>query len=121
MSSTKNKTGRPSKYDPKYCEEMINYMATGRSYEAFAGYIGVSKVTLYAWEKEHKDFMNAKRVARQKCHQKLEEWGEKLIKGEYKGNASMLIFMMKNMTGWRDQPVMDDDDAIDGVEFVNED
>lgn len=108
---------RPTKYDPKYCEEMINYMKAGKSYEAFAGHIGVAKQTLYTWEKEHPEFLDAKRIARGKCQEKLEEMAHKLVTGQYKGNASMLIFMFKNMTGWRDDPVIDDQDAVEGIEF----
>lgn len=112
------KIGRPSKYEPIYCQEMIEYMGKGFSYEAFAGHIGVSKQTLYTWEKEHSEFLDAKKVARAACQGKLEQLAHDLVTGRSKGNASMLIFMMKNMTSWRDDPVMDDEDGIDDIEFT---
>lgn len=117
--AAKKKTGRPTDYKPEYCEMLIKYMSQGRSYEAFAGFIGVSKQTLYDWEKVHKEFLDSKKIGRAAAQNTLESWGESLVKGHFgKGaNTSAWIFMMKNMTGWRDQPAQDEDDAIDGITF----
>lgn len=112
--------GRPSDYDKKYCNMLIKYMAQGYSYEAFAGLIDVCKQTLYNWEKEHPEFLDAKRRARSKCQAKLEQLGHDLVTGKSKGNASVWIFMMKNMTGWRDDPVLDEDDAIEDLNFIDD-
>ena len=112
--------GRPTDYRPEYCQQLINYCAMGRSYEAFAGFIGVAKQTLYTWEKKHPEFLDAKRIARSAAQATLEGWAEKLVKGDYKGNASVLIFMMKNMTGWRDDPSLADDDAVTGLDFSDD-
>jgi transposase len=115
--------GRPTDYRPEYCQKLIDFCSLGRSYEAFAGFLGVSKQTLYTWEKKHPEFLDAKRIARAKAQLTLEGWGEDLMKGNFgKGaSASVWIFMMKNMTGWRDSPAQDDDDAIDGLEFLTDD
>jgi hypothetical protein len=116
------KIGRPTVYDEKYCDMLIEYMAKGRSYESFAGVVGVSKQALYDWEKKHPEFLYAKRIGRAKCQATLEDWGESLVKGHFgKGaNTSAWIFMMKNMSNWRDDPSMNDDDSISDLEFVDE-
>lgn len=54
--------GRPTKYKKEYCDMLVEHLSNGLSYEAFAGLIRVSKDTLYEWEKEHKDFSDAKEV-----------------------------------------------------------
>lgn len=53
------KFGRPTKYDKKYCDVVIDYMSRGYSKEACAGAIGISKNTLYEWAKKHEDFKDA--------------------------------------------------------------
>ena len=56
MASKPKVLGRPTKYDPKYCEEVIEFMAKGFSFEAFAGHIGAHKDTLYEWVKKYPEF-----------------------------------------------------------------
>ena len=57
--------GRPSKYDPNFCEVMISAMETeGLSLGAVAGLIGVSRDTLYEWTTVHPEFSYAKKVGK---------------------------------------------------------
>ena len=58
--------GRPSKYDDKFCDEVITFMSYGKSFEAFAGHKGVSKSTLYNWVAAHPEFQAAKEIANSK-------------------------------------------------------
>lgn len=51
--------GRPSKYDPDFCEQVIELGRQGKSKTYMAGALGVNKDTLYEWEKQHKDFSDA--------------------------------------------------------------
>lgn len=69
------RTGRPTKYLPEYCEQLIEHMAKGLSYESFAGVLRVSKQTLYSWEKENQDFMDAKEVGVEACRLHWEQLG----------------------------------------------
>ena len=55
-----NPIGRPSKYNDTYPNMLFEHMEGGLSYESFAGLIGVSKQTIYDWEKVHPDFLDAK-------------------------------------------------------------
>lgn len=54
--------GRPTKYLEKYCEELIDHMTEGHSFESFAGTIKVSFDTLYEWLKVHPEFSEAKKI-----------------------------------------------------------
>jgi hypothetical protein len=48
--------GRPSKYDPKYCEMVVDDMSKGMSLTAFAGLIGVDRSTIDTWREQFPDF-----------------------------------------------------------------
>lgn len=102
MKNEKKKVGRPSKYDPKYCSEIIDFMAQGKSKEAFAGHIDVSKDTIYEWIKVHKDFSDSVKKAEVKCQEFWEEMGIQMaLAGQ--GNATVWIFNMKNRFSWKDK------------------
>ena len=48
--------GRPSKYDPSYCQKVIEVMGEGLSLTAFAGCIGVDRSTIDEWRKSYPEF-----------------------------------------------------------------
>jgi hypothetical protein len=64
--------GRPTKYDPAYVEEVIDFMAQGLSLSAFAGYLRVSRITLDNWRRVHPEFEEAVQVAKACRTEKLE-------------------------------------------------
>jgi transposase-like protein len=104
------RTGRPSKYKPEYCEQLIEHMEQGLSFEAFAGSIGVCKQTLYTWTEEHEEFLDAKKRATEKSRLFWEKMGiDNIINvSEFKGdstslNSAVWVFNMKNRFGWRDK------------------
>jgi hypothetical protein len=95
--------GRPSKYDPKFIEEMHTFMADGYSFEAFAGHIGVCHDTLNEWAKVHPEFSVAKNVAISASRKWWDQVGRAGMTGKIKGfNATVWVFSMKNRFGWRD-------------------
>lgn len=117
--------GAPSKYKPEYCQQLIEHMAEGLSFESFAGIIEVNRDSLYEWIKVHQEFSDAKKIAVDKSLHFWEKLGlnniinisESESQGEGFGrsssrslNSSVWIFNMKNRFGWRDkQP---DEDSI---------
>lgn len=106
----KHPGGRPSDYDPKYCDEIIEFMARGLSKEAFAGQIGVAKQTIYNWMDAHKEFLDAVKEAESKCELFWEELG---LVGTTEGknfNATTWIFNMKNRFKWKDRTDVTSDD-----------
>lgn len=96
--------GRPSVWSDAYCDEVISYMASGYSITAFAGMIGVSRETIYAWKREKPLFSDALT----KAHAKRMLWWEERLKGlasDGTGNAAAIIFALKNLSpeDWRDK------------------
>lgn len=59
-------TGRPSKYDPKYCDDVLRMGAEGYSITEMAAEIGVAKSTLKdEWTAAHPEFSVAFARARE--------------------------------------------------------
>lgn len=108
--------GRPTKYDPKYCDQLIAYMALPASFESFAGEIGVDRDTLYEWRKKHKDFSDAHKKGKMKTLHTFEKILRLYGKGQMKGNIAAVLFQMKNLTNFRDDPVQIDE-GYDDMEF----
>ena len=98
--------GRPTKYDPKYCDMIVEFMSKGKSLIGFAASIDVVVSTLYEWEKKQPDFSDAIKVARQKSQLWWEENGQVgLFMGKEDGSFSQSawIFNMKARFGYRDK------------------
>ena len=58
-TTEKRPVGRPSLYDPKYCEEVIAYGKLGKSVEQIASILNVSLRTMYSWRDSHEEFLHA--------------------------------------------------------------
>lgn len=102
--------GRPTAYKPEYCEQLINHMANGLSFESFAGLLGVSNKTLYNWTKLSEEFLQAKEIGFEKSRLFWEKLGVAGAAGRVQNfNASAFIFNMKNRfkTQWRDRHELD--------------
>lgn len=96
-----HKGGRPSAYNSKFCDELIAFMAQGFSLTAFAGSIGVSRETIYAWTETHKEFSDALTKARAG---RTLYWERRLeIAGP---DARSVIFALRNSCAdeWKNDP-----------------
>ena len=60
----KRTVGRPSLYDPAYCEQAIELGKIGKSTEAIGAMLGVGTATLYRWREEHPEFREALEIAK---------------------------------------------------------
>ena len=104
----KAKTGRPSKYDPAYCDEIIEFMSRGYSVTAFAGSIRVARSTVYKWADENPEFSDALKTA-----QAISAlWWENRLRDvaeKNEGNAAAAIFGLKNRAAedWRDKQTIE--------------
>ena len=58
-TTEKRPVGRPSLYDPKYCEEVVALGRIGKSIEQIAANLNVSLRTMYLWRDTHEEFMHA--------------------------------------------------------------
>jgi transcriptional regulator with XRE-family HTH domain len=97
--------GRPSKYDPAYCDQVEEAMAEGYSLTAFAGKIDVSRSTINEWMENHPEFSEAVSRAKAKRLLKWEEIGLGVARnGGGTGSATVVVFGLKNMGGdeWAD-------------------
>ena len=103
--------GRPTKYKPEYCEELVEFMAQGYPYECFAATIGVGRSTLYDWEKEHQEFSDAKKVGKEMTYKALLEKGLDSLHDPGTLNNTVWIFMMKNMCDWTDRKEVKSDNT----------
>lgn len=113
MPKAKPKTGRPSKYNPDYCDMLITHMEDGLSFESFAGLVRVCRDTLYEWVEKHEDFSYAKSVGASLTRLYWEKVGRDGLYNETiksddgmtinrSINSSVWIFTVKNRLGWRD-------------------
>lgn len=100
--------GRPTKYDPAYCQAAIDFMRDGYSVTAFAGHIGVARSTVFKWAEQNPEFSDSLKTAQAMAA----KWWEDALRqvamtGD--GNASAAIFGVKNRSNedWRDKQEVD--------------
>jgi hypothetical protein len=65
--------GRPSKYDPAFCEQVIELGRDGLSRAEIAAELNVARQTLANWAEEHSEFL----AALQEAHDRSLAWWEK--------------------------------------------
>jgi transposase-like protein len=100
---TKRPGGRPTLYRRECCDQIVEAMATGLSAEAAAAKIGISARSLFYWQRQHPEFLQAIQEGRQKC---LLFWEERALEmaGGSPGNSQMVILALKNRSraayGW---------------------
>lgn len=100
--------GRPTKYKPEYCEQLVELMSQGLSFEACCGHFRVAKNTGYEWLKNFPEFQDAKRAGEVAGQLFWEKAGiDALFLGEKeKFTSAVWVFTMKNRFGWRDAQQM---------------
>lgn len=111
------KTGRPIKYDPRYCREVVQWMARGFSILSYAGKIGVDERTIYYWVKKYPDFFQSIKTGKAKSVLFWEMVGMLGMMGKIPGFSPVTwIFQMKNRLGWSDKLSVDLEDTSSAVE-----
>lgn len=103
-----NPVGRPSKYDPAYCERVREFLKDGYSVAAFAGEIGVAVSTVRLWIDEHPEFSDAVKTGQARATLWWENRARAVAMGE-DGNPTTIIFGLKNRApeDWRDKTEVD--------------
>ena len=96
--------GRPSKYDPAFCDLAEATLAKGYSEAVLAGEIGVCIDTITEWKTAHPEFSASVKVGRAKG---ARIWEDRLanLADRNEGNATGIIFGLKNRqpSEWRDK------------------
>jgi hypothetical protein len=99
----KHAGGRPTKYDPAYCEMLVEFGSQGYSLGAFAGSIGVNRETVLDWAAKNPEFSDA--TTRAKAA-RLMSWEKIALSNarEGKGAPAMTQFALKNIDKdeWQD-------------------
>lgn len=105
--------GRPTDYKPEYCEAVVEFMAKGYSIEAFAGFIGVTKQTIYNWKESFPEFLDAVQLGTAKCQYWWEQQGNTSLHDGKNFSDRTWKFNMQNRFKWKDrQDVTSDDEKI---------
>src|SRR5262245_16835501 len=50
------KTGRPTKYDSSYNDQVVKFCKLGATDAQIADFFNVNEATIHRWKKEHKEF-----------------------------------------------------------------
>ena len=58
--------GRPTQYDPAFCDKVVELGALGKSTEQIAGMLGFALRTIYLWRDTYPEFMQALEEAKAK-------------------------------------------------------
>lgn len=87
--------GRPSKYDPSYCDLVLDLGAEGKSRAQIAASLGVSRDTIHEWSRVHREFSDALRKAKDLELAWWESAGQMNMTRQG-FNATAFIFQMKN-------------------------
>ena len=89
--------GRPTKYTPDMCEQVIELGKQGKTLKGMAARLGIEYETLNEWRKTNKPFSDAIKTALALSQEWWEELGQLGAAGQIEGfNATSFIFNMKN-------------------------
>lgn len=108
--------GRPSKYEPRFCDELIECAAKGYSLAGFAGKIGVARSTISEWADAYPEFSNAVARARSSA---AYSWETRAIRvgdeGGGPGASQMIQFALRSLAGddWHDKQLVEHSGGID--------
>ena len=96
--------GRPTKYTDEMPDRVVDMMADGASITEVAAALGVSKETVYQWEKDPSkpDFSDALKRGRELSEAWWTSQGRTQL-WEKNFNHVLWYMNMKNRFGWRDK------------------
>jgi hypothetical protein len=63
--NTPKKIGRPTKYDPAFCDRVVELGRQGKSVEQISSALGFHYKTLLGWAETHQEFLEAMELAKQ--------------------------------------------------------
>lgn len=113
----KRSVGRPSCYRREYYVSIIKAMATGLSAEAAAAKIGISARSVFYWQREHPEFLQAIQEGRQRGLLWWEKRALEMAKGK-PGNTQIVTLALRNRSraahGWNNETLKLEHSGPDG-------
>jgi hypothetical protein len=96
--------GRPSKYNPEFCELVVKLGESGASRAVMAATIGIDRMTMRTWEKEEPAFLAATTRALELSQAWWEHQGQRGIwSRDFNANAYRLQVMNRFPAEWRER------------------
>jgi hypothetical protein len=99
----KPRPGRPSRYTAEIGQKIADQMATGLSLESAAAACGIGPRTVYYWQREHDQFLQAIEEGRSRSLLFWERRAIALAEGQ-PGNAGIISLALRNRSraaaGW---------------------
>ena len=94
--------GRPTLYKPEYCDTVVSLMSEGYDVAACAGYLRVSRRSIYEWIDVHPEFSHAVEIGR---GARLFAFQRKLLTTQIGVGVTAAIFGLKNADpdNWQDR------------------
>jgi hypothetical protein len=71
MRDDEPKRGRPTGYDPSFCQEAANLCINGATDEELAQAFGVSARTVYRWQAAHPEFSQALKAGKEMADERV--------------------------------------------------
>lgn len=97
--------GRPTDYDPAYCDDIIKLGESGASVAEMAYELGVVKQTLFNWADAHPEFMDAftrAKLAAQVWWERKGRAGMEKPASEFQGNVWSRSMAARFPDDWRE-------------------
>jgi hypothetical protein len=108
MAKLKHAGGRPTLYRREMCDRLVEAMAEGLTAEAAAARIGISARSLFYWQQQHPEFLQAIQEGRQRSQLWWEERALAMANGE-SGNTQIVMLGLRNRSraasGWNNDTV----------------
>ena len=105
MSDEPNPTGRPTKYDPGFCDRVVELGETGASVDEMAYELCVTDVTLRNWAEKHEEFFTAftrAKLASQIWWERKGRTGMEKSAAEFQGNIWSRNMAARFPAKWRE-------------------
>lgn len=100
--------GRPSEYDPSYCEKVMEWGAAGKSRTWMAAKIGICRDTIYQWERNHPEFSDALKRAKALEQMWWEDSGQDGMTGDkFNGQVWGRSMAARFPDDWREKSELD--------------
>lgn len=115
---TEKKPNPNQKYDPAIHPQLtVDYLSKGFPIRTLSTELKVSSHTISEWRKKYPEFEEACQEGRRGTEKFYVQTALDLAEGKKKGNAAALIFLMKNVCGYKDNPEEKQDKQPISIQF----